>query len=52
MEEQLNAIAKALIYLIESQPNYERYSDYGTPEAAARVFELENTMQEVDEDND
>lgn len=50
MEEQLNAIAKSLIYLIESQSNYERYSDYGISEAAARVIELKETMQEVSEE--
>jgi hypothetical protein len=29
---------EALIYKIENEPNYQRYSDYGTPEGAYHVI--------------
>jgi len=46
IKKQLDAISNALIYLIESMPNHEYYSDYGIPEGAAKVNDLKRAMGE------
>lgn len=48
-KEQLDAISDALVYIIKSMPNYEPYSDYGTPEGAFIVNQLLQAKGETDD---
>lgn len=44
MEEKLDVIMKTLIFMLEERPNYQRYSDYGTPEDAYLVETMEKLL--------
>jgi hypothetical protein len=50
LHKKLNAIMEALIYKIENEPNYQRYSDYGTPEGAYHVKRMEKLIAGKDPD--
>jgi hypothetical protein len=50
LHKKLNAIMAALIYKIQSEPNYQRHSDYGTPEAAWHVIRMEKLIDDEDPD--
>jgi hypothetical protein len=50
INKKLNAIMEALIYKIENEPNYQRYSDYGTPEGAYHVIRMEKLIRGIDPD--